>query len=157
MIKKSTITFETVLVFSIATAVFLSSMLSMSSTALMQKAAAFIDPNTTPVKRMGAPMATSDDNVYIVWWSNKTGNNEVMFRASTDGGKTFADKMNLSNTPNTDSSDANLAASGNKVYITWWERNSTSNEPVARISTDAGHTFGPLLYLSQNGIIGNGK
>ncbi|MGN6347039.1 MAG: hypothetical protein ACTHME_04990, partial [Candidatus Nitrosocosmicus sp.] len=69
----------------------------------------------------------------------------------------FADKMNLSNTPNTDSSDANIAASGNKVYITWWERNSTSNEPVARISTDAGHTFGPLLYLSQNGIIGNGK
>jgi hypothetical protein len=157
MTKKSTITFATILVFSIA-AVFLAVMLSMSSTALVQKAAAFIDPNTNPVKRMGAPLATSGNNVYIVWWSNKTGNNnEVMFRASTDGGKTFGDKTNLSNTPNTDSSDANIAASGNKVYITWWERNSTSNEPVARISTDAGHTFGPLLYLSQNGIIGNGR
>jgi hypothetical protein len=155
MIKKYTITFATIFSFSIAT-VFLYVMLSMSSTTLVQKAAAFIDPNSNPVKRMGAPLATSGNNVYIVWWSNKTGNNEVMFRASTDGGKTFGDKMNLSNTPNTDSSDANIAASGNKVYITWWERNSTSNEPVARISIDTGHTFGPLLYPSQNGIIGNG-
>jgi hypothetical protein len=132
-------------------------MLSIPSTTFVQKAAAFIDPNTEPVKRMGAPMATSGDNVYIVWWSNKTGNNEVLFRSSTDGGKTFADKINLSNSPKTDSSDANIAASGNKVYITWWERNSTSEEPVARISTNAGHTFGPLLYLSQNGIIGIGR
>ncbi|MGN6350484.1 MAG: hypothetical protein ACTHL3_03355 [Candidatus Nitrosocosmicus sp.] len=94
--------------------------MSISSTTLVLKAAAFIDENANPVKRMGAPLATSgDDNVYIVWWSNKTGNNnEVMFRASTDGGKTFGDKMNLSNTPNTDSSDANIAASGNKVFIT---------------------------------------
>ncbi|MGN6822765.1 MAG: hypothetical protein ACTHJ7_08355 [Candidatus Nitrosocosmicus sp.] len=112
-------TFATILVFSITT-VFLSVTLYISSTTLVLKAAAFIDENANPVKKMGAPLATSgDDNVYIVWWSNKTGNNnEVMFRASTDGGKTFGDKMNLSNTPNTDSSDANIAASGNKVFIT---------------------------------------
>ena len=45
-----------------------------------------------------APIATSGDNVYITWWRNKTGNMEVMFRASTDNGVTFADKINLSNT-----------------------------------------------------------
>jgi len=33
-------------------------------------------------------------------------------------------------------------------------RNATSNEPVARISTDSGKTFGPLLKLSDNGTIG---
>jgi hypothetical protein len=34
-----------------------------------------------------APVVISGDNVYIAWWSNKTGNNdEGMFRASTDGG-----------------------------------------------------------------------
>ena len=45
-----------------------------------------------------APMATSEDNVYIAWPSNKTGNNsEVMFRASTDNGATFGNKTNLSN------------------------------------------------------------
>jgi hypothetical protein len=156
MTKRYTITFVTILVFSGA-AVFLSRILPIPSKALLHKAVAFIDPNTEPVKRMGARMATSGDNLYIVWWSNKSGNNEVMFRASTDGGKTFADKINLSNSPKTDSSDANIAASENKVYVTWWEHNSTSNEPVSRISNDAGKTFGSLLYLSQNGVIGNSR
>ena len=36
-------------------------------------------------------------------WTNETGNDEVMFRASTDKGQTFGDKSNLSNTPNADS------------------------------------------------------
>jgi hypothetical protein len=59
-----------------------------------------------------APIATSGDNVYITWWSNKTGNFEVMFRASTDNGATFGDKINLSNTTEADSDDAEMAASG---------------------------------------------
>jgi hypothetical protein len=103
----------------------------------------------------GAPMATSgDNNVYVAWWSNKTGNDEVMFKASTDAGKTFSNKMNLSNTPKSDSQDAEIAAAGNNVYITWWERNQTMNEPVIRISNDNGKTFGPILNLSANGTIG---
>ena len=35
--------------------------------------------------------------LYIVWWTNKSENWEVMFRASNDGGQTFVDKINLSN------------------------------------------------------------
>jgi hypothetical protein len=38
-----------------------------------------------------APIATSgDNNVYIAWRTNKTRNDEVMFRASSDGGKYLA-------------------------------------------------------------------
>jgi hypothetical protein len=103
-----------------------------------------------------APIATSDNNVYITWWSNKTGNFEVMFRASTDNGATFGDKINLSNTTEADSDDAEIAASGDSVYVTWWERNDTSDEPVARVSNDNGATFGPLLRLAANGTIGGG-
>ncbi|MCC2649207.1 MAG: hypothetical protein K0R16_2012, partial [Nitrososphaeraceae archaeon] len=55
------------------------------------------------------PIATSDNNVYITWWTNKTGNDEIMFRASTDNGVTFGDKMNLSNTTEADSDDAEIA------------------------------------------------
>jgi hypothetical protein len=37
------------------------------------------------------------DNIYVTWQSNNTANNneEIMFRASTDGGATFGDKINL--------------------------------------------------------------
>ena len=55
-----------------------------------------------------APIATSGDNAYITWWSNKTGNMKVMFRASTDNGVTFGDKMNLSNTTAADSDDSSF-------------------------------------------------
>jgi hypothetical protein len=103
-----------------------------------------------------APIATSDNNVYITWWSNKTGNFEVMFRASTDNGATFGDKINLSNTTEADSDDAEIAASGNSVYVTWWERNETSDTPVARVSNDNGATFGQILMLAINGTIGGG-
>jgi phage tail sheath gpL-like len=104
-----------------------------------------------------APIATSGDNAYITWWSNKTGNEEVMFRASTDNGATFGDKINLSNTTEADSDDAEIAASGDNVYVSWWERNETSDTPVARISSDNGATFGPILMLATNGTIGEGE
>jgi hypothetical protein len=77
-----------------------------------------------------------------------------MFRASTDNGVTFGNKINLSNTTEADSQDAEIAASGNKVYVTWWERNQTSEEPVLRVSGDNGATFGPLLRLASNSTIG---
>ena len=60
-------------------------------------------------------------------------------------GKTFSNKMNLSNS---DSQDAEIAAAGNNVYVTWWERNQTMNEPVMRVSNDNGKTFGEKIMLS---------
>ncbi|MDF0680822.1 MAG: hypothetical protein P0116_07660 [Candidatus Nitrosocosmicus sp.] len=100
-----------------------------------------------------APTVISGDNIYIVWWANNTGNDEVQFRGSTDGGATFADKINLSNTTSAESQDVEIATGGDAVIVTWWERNQTSDEPVARISTDNGATFGPLLKLATNGTI----
>jgi len=103
-----------------------------------------------------APVAISGDNIYITWWTNKTamGDGEVLFRASADGGQTFGDKINLSNNTVTNSVDSEIAAEGSNVVVTWWERNSTSNEPVAKISTDNGQTFGSVLSLAANGTIG---
>jgi hypothetical protein len=65
-----------------------------------------------------APIAIVGDNIYIAWWSNNTGNDEVNFRASTDGGASFSDKINLSNTTNADSQDVETEAEGNNVIVT---------------------------------------
>jgi hypothetical protein len=81
-----------------------------------------------------------------------------MFRASTDGGKTFGDKINLSNSTKADSQDAQIDTFGDNdsnVIVTWWDRNATSNEPLLRTSTDKGATFGPILKLSANETIGS--
>jgi hypothetical protein len=102
-----------------------------------------------------APSVVSGDNIYMAWSTNNTenGNEEVMFRASTDGGATFSDRINLSNTTDADSWRVEVAGEGETVVVSWWETNQTSDIPVARISTDAGETFGPLLMLGTNGTI----
>ncbi len=102
-----------------------------------------------------APAVVSGDNIYLAWWTNNTenGNQEVMFRSSTDGGATFSDRINLSNTTDSDSWRVEIAGEGETVVVSWWETNQTSDIPVARISTDAGETFGPMLRLGANGTV----
>ena len=130
-----------------------------TTTTFIQSAQAWSDPTTEPRTEPKAPMAASQDgnNVYVVWWTNRSGNWEVMFRASNDGGATFAKKINLSNTTTAESEDAQIAAAGKNVYVTWWERNQTANIPVMKISTDNGKSFGPMLKLASNGTINNSK
>jgi nucleotide-binding universal stress UspA family protein len=101
-----------------------------------------------------APVAITGDNIYVAWWTNKTGNDEVLFRASTDDGVTFGDKTNLSNTTDADSTRVEIDSDTDNVVVTWWETNDTSDIPVMRVSNDNGETFGPLLKLSTNGTIG---
>jgi len=103
----------------------------------------------------GTQTSIFENDVYVAWWTNKTGNDEVMYRLSSDAGKTFTDKVNLSNTPNSDSVDVEISADeGRGVAVSWWERNQTLNEPVIRISNDNGKTFGPVLKLASDGPIG---
>jgi hypothetical protein len=80
-----------------------------------------------------------------------------MFRASTDGGATFTDKINPSNSTDAESQDVQIAADNDNVIVTWWERNATSNEPVVTFSTDNGTTFAPVMKLAANGTIGMAK
>ena len=120
---------------------------------------AWIDPDPQP-RSEKAPPSIVGDNVYVVWWTDKgtpNSNGEVIFRASADGGVTFGDKINLSNTTNADSTRAEIDSEENNVVITWWESNQTSNTPVMRVSNDFGETFGPMLVLATNGTLGEAE
>lgn len=81
----------------------------------------------------------------------------LFFRASTDGGQTFGEKVNLSNTTDSDSWNVETDSDADSVVITWWETNQTANIPVMRVSNNNGETFGPLLILATNGTLGKGR
>jgi hypothetical protein len=98
-------------------------------------------------------LAVSGDDIYIAWISNKTGNDDVVFRASNDAGATFNDKIILSNSTDATLQDIQIAADAENVAILWWQMNATSEEPVARISTDNGQTFESVAKLAANGTI----
>src|SRR5215207_7894793 len=125
------------------------------SPATIQTVDSLVDP-INELSRPIAPIAISGDNVYVAWWTDigmSNNNGELMFRASNDGGRTFGDKINLSNSSNTDSIDTQIAAEGGNVVVTWWEANQTSIEPFMRVSNDGGATFGPIVKLAVNGAI----
>jgi hypothetical protein len=65
-------------------------------------------------------------------------------------------KINLSNSTDADSQNAEIVAlEDDSVFVSWWETNpmNGTNESVLRVSTDAGQTFGPIVVLSTNGTI----
>ena len=131
----------------------------------------FADPivlnstGTSPLKGTLAPLQTLDillqtaiaasgENTYIIWWDNKTGNWDIMFARSTDGGETFKHTINLSNS--TERSDETIMVADEKnVFVQWWEMdNDGKKQPVLKVSNDNGETFGPILKLAANGTIG---
>ena len=98
-------------------------------------------------------LAVSGDDIYIAWITNRTGNDQVMFRSSNDAGATINDKIILSNTTNAKLQDIQIAAGAENVVVIWRQINATSDEPVARISADNGHTFESVGNLASNGTI----
>ena len=135
-------------------AVIVAGLLSLLGTGII--AEMILNEAFAPIPIRGAPPAITGENVYVTWWTNNTANNndEVLFRASTDGGVTFGDKINLSNTTDANSTRAEIASDADDVVVTWWESNQTSETPVMRVSDDNGETFGPTLILAVNGTIG---
>lgn len=62
----------------------------------------------------------------------------------------LATKSNC-DSPNADSVNVELGEDECKVVVTWWEHNQTSVEPVMKVSTDNGKTFGEKISLSAQG------
>ena len=99
-----------------------------------------------------APVAAIGEKVYITWATNKSGNWEVMFRASNDSGRTFGEKINLSNSPNADSFDPSVSANGeNIVSVSLHDSRNGNVDTYVTTSTDGGKTFGPLVKINGTG------
>jgi hypothetical protein len=96
-------------------------------------------------------MASSGDNLYIVWPDNKTGNWELFFAKSANGGNTFETPINISNNTSF-SANATILSHENHISITWWDNKTGKIEPFIRSSHDYGETFGDPLMLNISSI-----
>ena len=94
-------------------------------------------------------IAAQGNNVYVVWADGTSGNKEVMFARSSDGGTTFGDPQNLSSDPS-ESFNQEIAALGNHVYVVWLDKKIDSNSLLLKASADGGVTFGEAVEISRN-------
>jgi hypothetical protein len=114
----------------------------------------------SPVKTLKAPpsdtisvdtiVSASGNNT--VWWDNTTGNWEVSFAKSNDGGKTFGDSINISNSSDARSVGARMATEGSNVYIAWIDidKNAGQKQVLFRASNDNGLTFEKPITVNSN-------
>lgn len=69
-----------------------------------------------------------NNNVYIVWQGNIKGQFDIFLAKSSDSGITFSEPINLSNTTNSDSTNPQLAATTNELFVAWQEDISGNNQ-----------------------------
>jgi hypothetical protein len=98
-----------------------------------------------------SPMASSGNNLYIVWPDNKTGNWELFFTRSMDGGYTFEVPINISNNTSF-SANATIISHENHVSITWWDNKTGEIQPFVRSSHNNGESFENALMLNTSFI-----
>ena len=55
-------------------------------------------PNIGKTADFGTNIGASESNIYVYWWTNKTGKFEPVFRASHDNGNTFGNIIKLNST-----------------------------------------------------------
>ena len=73
-------------------------------------------------------MATTANELFVVWQGNNQGQFDVFLSKSSDGGITFSEPINLSNTTNSDSINPQLATNANELFVVWQEDISGNNQ-----------------------------
>jgi hypothetical protein len=96
-----------------------------------------------------ARIGVYQNNVYLVWTDDTTGNKDIYFKRSVDNGSTFGSIENLSNNPG-NSTNAQIALYQNNLYLVWTDDTSGNGDIYFKRSVDNGSTFGTTENLSMN-------
>ena len=94
---------------------------------------------------------TSGQFSYIVWSEGDEDGRYILFKRSTDGGKTYGDILRLS--PGIPSAVFNpkVSSEGNNVYVVWQGDSQSGNQDILmRKSTDNGKTFAKEINVSND-------
>jgi hypothetical protein len=91
------------------------------------------------------------NNVYVTWRDETSGNDDIFFAASTNNGTSFGPPINLSNNTGF-SSNLQITASDNNVYVTWNDATTTTGNTdiLFAESNNNGTSFGTPINLSNN-------
>lgn len=109
-----------------------------------------LDVSNTLAQSGSPQIAISKNNLYAIWMDNTSGNYDILFAKSNDGGKSFGKPINLSNF-HEDSGYPVISVSGNSVYVSWTQTMSDTNYDVFFAkSNDGGETFAKPINLSNN-------
>jgi hypothetical protein len=96
-----------------------------------------------------AQIAVNQNNVYVVWTDNTTGNGDIYFKRSVDNGTSFGSTQNLGTNPGK-SEAAQIAVYQNNVYVVWSDETTGNGDVYFKASLDNGTKFGGRKVLAKN-------
>ena len=96
-----------------------------------------INLSNDPSDSINPNLIVVHNNLFVIWNDNITKNYNVMIKRSSDGGITFSQPINLSNTTNSDSINPQLAAIGNDKLFVVWQEDLSENNQIYFTSVDA--------------------
>src|SRR2546427_3677675 len=95
-------------------------------------------------------IASSKNNLYVVWKDFTPGTNQIFLQASNNNGTTFGSTINLSGTTGT-SDTPQIATSGkSNSYVIWTSDTPGTNQIFFSKSIDNGTSFSSALNLSND-------
>jgi len=94
-------------------------------------------------------IASVGSDIYITWFDDSTGNEEIYFKSSSDMGTTWSATKRLSSNAGY-SIYPSVAASGSAIQVTWSDSSSGNWEIYLRTSTDKGLTWNAIKKMTNN-------
>lgn len=93
---------------------------------------------------------TSDSNshIHLVWEDHESGNPEIYYKRSTDGGATWTSSKRLSWTSGDSEDPAISVDSNNFIYVVWNDDTPGNHEIYYKRSTDGGTSWGGIKRLT---------
>lgn len=106
--------------------------------------------NNTGLSFSPAIATGPEDNVYVAWYDNTLGGNEILFSRSIDSGTTFSAYTNLSNNLGFSSFPSLATDNSGVVHIAWQDTEYGSSEILYARSADGGLTFSTPVNISND-------
>lgn len=94
-------------------------------------------------------IGASGNSVHAVWTDLRSGNNEIYYKRSTDGGTSWGTDLRLT-IDTAQSWNTSLAVSSSTVHVIWIDNRDGNWEIYYKRSTDGGTGWGPDLRLTSN-------
>lgn len=95
-------------------------------------------------------IAYSSNVLHVVWFDRRFGDDEIMYKRSTDGGVNWEPVVRLTNSP-ASSTNPEIAASGNNVFVVWRDFRDGNYEIYFKRSADKGVSWDNDIRLTNNG------
>ena len=105
------------------------------------------------------PQIAADENgVYVVWHDFETGDMDVLFISSTDGGKTWSDPVVVNDVDTGQQFFPTIAVSGGRINVAWYDSRLDDGGRIEELhvfyaqSTDGGASFSANLRITDVGF-----